>query len=637
MDRIHAKGYTDNVVDLMVGKLSGLPLDTQQALQQLACLGNLAGIATLSIVLGAREAQVQAALWEAVRQEFVVRLEGAYKFVHDRVQEAAYSLIPEELRAETHLRMGRLLAAHTPPEKREEAIFEIVNQLNRGSALITSRDECEQLAELNLMAAKRAKASTAYASALKYLVAGATLLGEDRFERRHELTFTLELQRAECEFLTGQAAAAEERLTMLSSRAANMVELASVTSLRVDLYTTLNKSDRAVAVCLDYLRHLGVEWSPHPTKEEVEREYERIWSRLGSREIEELIELPLMNDPESLATLDVLTKVLPAALFTDANLLSLAICNAVNFSLERGNSDGSCIAYVWLGQIAGPHFGNYKAGFRFGRLGYELVEQGDLKRFQARTYMVFGSHVMPWAKHVRGGRDLIHRAFDVANKIGDLSFAVYSCINLNTNLLAAGDPLVEVQREAEKGLELARKARFGWVVDTSTAQLGFIRTLRGLTPKFGSFDDGQFEELRFERHLASDPMLAQPECFYWIRKLQARFIAGDYISALDASLKAEPLLWTAPSNLELAEYHLYGGLCRASLWDFAPPDQRQQHLDALATPQTARNMGGELPGEFRKPGRAGGCRNRTNRRSCARCGAPLSTSDPLSERKRLCP
>ena len=153
-----------------------------------------------------------------------MRLEGAYKFVHDRVQEAAYSLIPEELRAETHLRIGRLLAAHTPPEKREETIFEIVNQLNRGAALITSRDEREQLAELNLIAGKRAKASTAYASALKYLVAGAALLGEDRWERRHELTFALELHRAECEFLTGQPAAAEERLTMLSSRAANMVE-----------------------------------------------------------------------------------------------------------------------------------------------------------------------------------------------------------------------------------------------------------------------------------------------------------------------------------------------------------------------------------------------------------------------------
>ena len=129
---------------------------------------------------------------------------------------------------------------------------------------------------------------------------------------------------------------------MLSSRAANTVELATVACLRVDLYTTLDQSDRAVDVCLDYLRHLGVEWSPHPTEEEGRREYERIWSQLGSRAIEELIELPLMSDPASLATLDVLTKVVPPALFTDANLLSLVICRMVNLSLEHGNSDGSC-------------------------------------------------------------------------------------------------------------------------------------------------------------------------------------------------------------------------------------------------------------------------------------------------------
>src|SRR5262249_60833550 len=247
----------------------------------------------------------------------------------------------------------------------------------------------------------------------------------------------------------------------------------------------------------------------------------------------------------------VLTKVLPAALwatgsragFTDANLLSLAICRAVNLSLERGNSDGSCVAYVWLGQVAGPHFGNYRDGFRFGRLGYELVEKRGLKRFQARTYMVFGSHVTPWAKHVRAGRDLIRRTFAVANKIGDLCFAVYSCINLNTNLLAAGDPLGEVQREAENGHEFAQKAglRFGFVVDVIAAQLGIIRTLRGLTPKFGSFDDGQFDELRFERHLASEPVLALPESWYCIRKLQARFVAGDYTSAVDASLRAQAI------------------------------------------------------------------------------------------------
>jgi predicted ATPase len=305
--------------------------------------------------------------------------------------------------------------------------------------------------------------------------------------------------------------------------------------LRVDLYTTLNQSDRAVAVCLDDLRSMGVEWPPHPTEEEGRREYERIWSQLGSRAIEELVELPLMSDPISLATLDVLTKVLPPALFTDANLLSLVICRAINLSLEHGNSDGSCFAYVWLGIIAGPHFGNYKVGFRFGRLGYELVEKRGLKRFQARTYACFGYDVMPWTKHFRACRDLLRRAFEVANKTGDLTFAGYSCNNLNSNLLAAGDPLVEVQREAENGLAFAQKARFGHVIDLITAQLGLIRTLRGLTPKFGFFDDGQFDEVRFERHLASEPVLALPECWYWTRKLQARFFAGDYASAVGAS------------------------------------------------------------------------------------------------------
>jgi len=131
----------------------------------------------------------------------------------------------------------------------------------------------------------------------------------------------------------------------------------------------------------------------------------------------------LMSDPASLATLDLLTRVVPPALFTDANFLSLVICRMVNLSLERGNSDGSCFAYVWLGVIAGPHFGNYKAGFRFGRLGYELIEKRGLKRFEARTCMVLGNLVVPWTKHVRAGRDLLRRAFEAANKTGDLTFA----------------------------------------------------------------------------------------------------------------------------------------------------------------------------------------------------------------------
>src|SRR5262249_3348872 len=146
---------------------------------------------------------------------------------------------------------------------------EIVNQYNRGAGSITTREECEQLAELNLIAGKRAKTSTAYASALRYLVTGANLLTDDCWERRHELAFQLELHRAECEFLTGKPGAAAERLNNLFAQIKKSVELATVACLLLDVYTAFDQSDRAVAVCVEYLRHFGIQWSPHPTEEEA--------------------------------------------------------------------------------------------------------------------------------------------------------------------------------------------------------------------------------------------------------------------------------------------------------------------------------------------------------------------------------
>jgi PAS domain S-box-containing protein len=583
LDRLHAKGYTDNVVDLMVRKLTRLSAETQAALQQLACLGNIAEIAVLSIVLGKSNEEVHSDLWDGVRLELVERSGDSYKFVHDRVQEAAYSLIPEPLRPEAHLRVGRVLAAHTPAEKREEAIFDIVNQLNRGAALITSRDEREQLAELNLLAGQRAKATSAYAAALSYLAAGVALLPEYAWERRYELSFALELHRAECEFLTGALAEAEQRLNMLSTRAANAVNRATVACLLVDLYTALDQSSRAIAVGLDYLRHLGIDWSPHPSNEEARREYEQVWSQLGSRMIEDLVDLPLMSDPVSLSTLDVLTKIGAPAVYTDANLVALVACRAVNLSLERGNCDASCSAYVWLSMVAGPRFGDYRtAVYRFGQLGYDLVERRGLTRFQARTYMEFGYGVVPWTRHVRAGRDPVRRAFEAAIKNGDLTYAAYCGDQLNTNFLAAGDPLAEAEREARQGLAFAQKMRFGLVIDAITTQLGLIRTLRGLTPTFGSFDDNEFNEVQIERRFSDNPDLAFVEFWYWVRKLQARFFAGDYAAAIDASSAARRLSWTSISQFETAEYYFFDALSRACR-DSTATVGRQQHLDVITS------------------------------------------------------
>src|SRR5271166_3899074 len=327
------------------------------------------------------------------------------------------------------------------------------------------------------------------------------MLPEDAWERRHELAFALEVNRAECEFLTGQLSAADERLAALSNRATTTIELAIVACLHIDVCMTLYQSSRAVAACLDYLRHTGIEWSPHPNEEEVRREYERIESLLGGRTIEELIDLPLMQDPVPLATLEVLSKVTPTAFHTDTNLAVLTICKAVSLSIEHGNCDASCYAYVIFGRIAGPSFGDYKAGFRFGQLGFELVEQRGLTRFEARTYHCFANFVLPWMKHVRACGDLMRRAFEVANRIGDLTYAAYTRNHLNSDLLFAGEQLLEVQGVAEHGLAFAEKARFSLVIDFITPQLALIRTLRGLA-KVGEATEieGPLGAYRLERN-----------------------------------------------------------------------------------------------------------------------------------------
>ncbi|WP_437747614.1 AAA family ATPase [Sorangium sp. So ce1504] len=599
--RIREKGFTDNVAALMVGKLARLPEGAQGALTQLACLGNTADVALLALVHGGSEEDMHAQLWEAVRAGLVLRLDDTYKFLHDWVQDAAYSLIPEDERAAMHLELGRLLASRTAPEDLEEKIFEVVNQLNRGVGLITSWEERERVAELNLVAGKRAKASTAYASALAYLTAGAALLAEDGWSLRYELIFALELHRAECEFLTGELSAAEERLSVLSRRARNLVDFGAVTCARMAVYTTLDQIDRSVEACLEYLRRVGVEWSPHPSDAEVRQEYERILKKLEGRPIEELFDLPPMTDPDCRTTIDVLSWCEGPACFSDQNLLILVVARMVNLSLEHGNSDASCLAYVRLGSLLGPRFGDYRAGFRFGRLGLDLVEKRAMLRFKARVYLAFWYAVNPWTRHVRTSLDPLRRAFHAAQEAGDLTYSSYLCDALISLLLIEGDLLGEVQREAERALEFTRKAKFGLIVDSITGKLRLIRTLRGLLPDFASFNDDHFDEGRFERHLEGDPRLSIAACWYWICKLRARFYAGDYASALEATAKAQRLLWTSPSFPEVAEHHFFSALARAARHDAAPPfagERPQDVMELLAHHEQLKVWASSCPENF---------------------------------------
>jgi len=601
LDAIRGKHYTDNVADLMFERLARLPPQTRRALQLLACLGDKAEVATLALVLGTSVDELHVELWDAVRAELVERLGGSYKFLHDRVRESAYALMPESERSREHLRLGRLILAHTPPDRREEAIFEIVNQLNRGAELMTSPDEREQLSQLNLIAGKRAKASAAYAPALSYFVSGAALLPDNAWERCPELAFALEFNHGECEFVLGDLASAEERLSRVSAHATDLIDEASVAWVRLALHTVLRRRDRAVEIGLSYLAKVGIAWSAHPTVEEVREEHEQLWRQLGNRPIESLFDLPPMSDPAIRATMEVLSELQGPASWTDQTLMHLLLLRMANLSIRHGNADASAVAYAYLNAVLGPRFGEYASGYRFGMVGLDLADKKGLDRAKPRVYRNVGAWVVPWVRHLREARPLLRRALESAEHWRPLPYYkmwVYS--SLVTHNLASGEPLADVQREAEEARHsVGQRDPAGVGLDLMTGQRGLIYTLRGLTSVFGSFGDEEIDEHRLAEQLEIDPDLARGACWYWIRKLQAYVHSGEHDLAVAVAAKAERFLWLTSAEFLEAEYHFYGALARAAAADSARPEERRALLaDVAGHLQRLLEWAGNCPDNF---------------------------------------
>ncbi|WP_244939406.1 AAA family ATPase [Azospirillum doebereinerae] len=591
-DAIRAARPGDGVATLMTERLGRFPPVTRDLLARLAGLGAGVRLATLALASGLPADAVERSLEAVVAEGLLLRSGEGYRFLHDRVQEGALALVPEAERGALHLAIARALrggladaaAAGAAVAGTDEGLFEVVGQYDRCLPLVEDPVEREEVAALHLAAGHRAKAASAHGSALAYALGGLSLLDAPLpgGDRRHRLSFALEHLRAECEFLNGDLSLAEQRLRDLVGRAEAPADRAAITALLVTVHTATDRSDRAIDSCLAYLRRVGIDWSPHPPCELVEQEYRRLRAAIGERSIASLAALPTAADPDIRATLDVLAAALPPAFFSDRNLVCLILCRMANLSLERGKSEASALGFAYLGMVAGPYFGDYAAGYAFGRLGFDLDEHGGRTRYRARVLMTFAYHVVPWTRDVRSERPLLLRAFEEARETGDVTYGGFTSVTLVTSMLAAGDPLAAVQRAAETRLAYVRQVRFGLCIDILTTQLQTVRALRGLTGAVGSLGAPDFDNAAFEARLLANPSLDIATCWHGIRTLQLRCIAGEPAAAVEAAERAERLLWTSSGHLEMAEFHFYGALARAGLLGDGVDAEASRHAAAFA-------------------------------------------------------
>src|ERR1700730_6777456 len=453
-----------------------------------------------------------------------------------------------------------------------EHLFDVANQFNRGAALLVDRDEKTQVATINLRAGRKAKASTAYASACTYLSTGMALLGREGWMSGYALAFSLWLERAECEYLSGNHDEAKELISELLARAASKIDKAAAYRLKIELHVLNSENPKGVESALECLRLFGIEMPAHPTREQVDAEYEKVWNSLGERPIERLIDLPLMTDPEMQAAMRVLSVLFAPAYFTDINLVRLHLCHMVNVSMKYGTTDASAQAYSWFGTTLGSTYRRYIDGYRFGKVACGLVEKYQFVACRAKTYFPMEMVVL-WTQPIEIAIDYIRAAFRAGVEAGDLGIACYSCNHTITDRLARGDPLDEIWRESERGLDFVRKARFRDVVDIIVAQQRFIENMRGRTAHFSTFSGAYFDETAFEAQLTEDRM-ATMVCWYWILKVQARFMSSDYEEAIAAAGKAKVLLWSSDAHIQLLDYHYYSALSFAADYETAALDKQ---------------------------------------------------------------
>jgi PAS domain S-box-containing protein len=580
--RIAAKDYTDNIAQLMLVRLKRLPSAAQQGLKELACLGNYATFATLAIVRESADEEIHSAFRDATQAGLVIRLESAYRFAHDRVQEAAYALLPQTLRREVHLRIGRQLRAASAAEPTAEAIFAAVNQLNHAVDLITDVEEKLSLLRLNVLAGLKAKTGIAHDAARAYLSQAAALVAADSWTRYYDETLELYLSLSECEYLVGNFDSADQLFDLMLRNARSDLDRARIYSLHMKVCEVGSGYDKSLVLALEALQLFGVIFPESDAEIEAaeDAEFRAVSVNLGERRICDLLEAPPANVPEVRAIIDLLIDAVPSAYNGKPKLFPLMAMKAVNFSLRYGNTDQSSYAYAVHALMLVGVYGEMAQAFEFSEMALRLNEKYNNARLRGTLLHLHGDHVHFWRRHFATGAPILEKGIRACLEVGDLVYAGHLAFLSVWQAIERGDPLEAARTLGARNAEYARQSHNDAVYETIQLELQFVASLMGNTSDPLKFDAAGFDE---GASLATISMAAFG-CgivFHPIMKQILAFLHGRPAEALVAARLAEPMLGAAMATPIEATHHFYYALTLTSLYPSAPPTVQAEFAKLL--------------------------------------------------------
>ncbi len=602
--KIRALGITDNVVELMTGKLKKLRPETQQALKLAACIGSPFDLRTLATVHAQTVPETAAALSEAVAEGLIIPLgdfgmgmsnfktnapnESApmpiYKFAHDRIQQAAYTLISEAEKKNVHWQIGQLLLQKTPAEQREQKIFDIVNQLNLGSEKIAAAAERLELAALNLGAGGKAKLSAAYEPAFKYLQAGLGLLREEDWGKQYELALSLHVETAEAAYLAGDYAGMEKLVAVALQRAQTALDRVKIYEVKIQACMAQSQYDEVIRISLVVLKMLGVRFPAKPNILHTVFELIKAKIMVSGKRIEKLNELPPMTDPLKLAAMrTILIHLGTAAYWVRPGMLALTVLKPLNLSVKYGNSPISPSAYIGYAVILNAKLGEISAGYRFGRLGLRVLESLHAKGIEAREIFLFNALIRHWTEDARESLPLFLQTYRLGLETGDLQYAALSMYSHFLFSYFSGKNLAALEQERTKYTQalspLKQKSTLLALQIAQQALLNFMGRVE---------NPGLLKGEVFDEEAALPELLKMNDTFalydVCVHKSQLCYHFGAYAEALENLRKAEKYL-DAMGAIDTAVNNMYNSLARIALLPQLNGREKRRYLQKVRTNQ----------------------------------------------------
>ncbi|WP_292448484.1 AAA family ATPase [Methylibium sp.] len=569
---IEAEDITDNLIDLLVDRLGILSPATQEALTLTAAFGNQVELERLATLLRQPIPVTVGVIAPASSMGLVTWLHGAdtptLRFAHDRIQQAAYSLTPAAARAALHLRIGRLLLGDASEQLDEAVLFDVVNQLNAGVALIDHPDERDRLGWLNAAAGRRAMKAVAYDSALRYFDAADLLLNLPAAD--YTSSFTLQRDHAECQFLAGRLVIAEASFERLVALARNDIDRAAVYYLWVRLQQVAGDFRRALELGLQALAFLGIA-PPESTPElaqAVIQERRAIDAWVTGHSIPAVAQLPTTSDAHARATISMLTTLGPPTYLAKPDLFPLLVSKAVNLSLQHGNCEDSCFAYSMYSMLLVSSFGDVPAGFEFSHMSISLNERFADPKLKGTVLHIHGSHINSWRNPFPTSFSFLERGFAACVEAGDLTVASYNGFQGSWQYIMAAARLPDADPVLDKYLDFARRIGQRPVWLTIRAQRQLQRALQGLTAEEGLLDGEGFDTAAALEDIEAGAFKSGTAHVHMARLVLA-LTFGDFATAHAAATHAA-LALDAVSSLPIeADFHFYRALALAATADDA--------------------------------------------------------------------